>query len=185
MLQRQAIGTPARRMPRHWLMADARFGPDLARAIARMPPRGGVIIRPYALAPQDRARTVRAARYAAHARRHWVLISDRLPRAGFAGRHGGAGQGRRQRADGVLSLPVHNMREARQSRRARANLVFVSPLFATASHAGAPALGQRRFAMLAAMCGAPVIALGGMDPQRFRIARRLGAYGWAGISCWT
>jgi hypothetical protein len=38
-----------------------------------------------------------------------------------------------------------------------------------------------RFAALARLARCPVIALGGMNPARFRRLRPLGAYGWAAI----
>ena len=64
----------------------------------------------------------------------------------------------------------------------RASLVFVSPVFATRSHPGAPALGLDRAKRLAEAAGAPAIALGGMNARRF--AELEGLYGWAGIDAW-
>jgi thiamine-phosphate pyrophosphorylase len=65
--------------------------------------------------------------------------------------------------------------------RAGADAVFVSPVFATASHPGAPTLGPMRFGLLAKRLPLPVIALGGMDARRFRRLKPLGAHGWAAI----
>jgi thiamine-phosphate pyrophosphorylase len=66
--------------------------------------------------------------------------------------------------------------------RGGADLVFVSPVFATRSHPGARALGRTRFRSLVRDCPVPLIALGGMDARN---ARSLGTYGWAGIDAWT
>src|SRR3546814_16594870 len=42
----------------------------------------------------------------------------------------------------LIMMPVHDAREARQARRAKADAVFISPLHPTRSHPGAPALGR-------------------------------------------
>ena len=65
--------------------------------------------------------------------------------------------------------------------RAGADLLFLSPLFPTHSHPGAPALGRARFAALARGARPPVIALGGMRAGHARGLALLGASGWAAI----
>ncbi len=78
---------------------------------------------------------------------------------------------------------MHNLRQLRTAERAGADLVFLSPVFATRSHPKARPLGVRRFGLIANQAKVPVIALGGMDADK---ARRLhGAYGWAGIDAWS
>ena len=67
--------------------------------------------------------------------------------------------------------------------RARADLVLLSPVFPTRSHPGAATLGPVRFGSMA--LGRRVAALGGMDAQRFKRLRYLGAYGWAAIDAFT
>jgi thiamine-phosphate pyrophosphorylase len=62
--------------------------------------------------------------------------------------------------------------------------VFVSPVFPTRSHPGAPALGRIRFGLLIRDSGIPVIALGGMDERRARSLARLRVHGWAAIDAW-
>ncbi len=57
--------------------------------------------------------------------------------------------------------------------------VFVSPVFATASHPGAPFLGAVRFAALCAQSAVPVYALGGLDALT---ASRLAGSGAIGIA---
>jgi len=59
----------------------------------------------------------------------------------------------------------------------------VSPVFATRSHPGRPALGAEEAARLAGIAGCPAIALGGMDRARFR-AVAAAFHGYAGIDCW-
>jgi thiamine-phosphate pyrophosphorylase len=116
--------------------------------------------------------------------RHLVLIvageEIRIP---ADGRHVSGRRGARSgfTSRGLLTASVHNMSELARAHQIGANLIFLSPVFATRSHPGAPSLGTIRFATLARLSGPPVIALGGMTPKRFRRLAPLGAYGWAAI----
>ena len=76
----------------------------------------------------------------------------------------GIGPGR----GGLVTSSAHNRVELRRAQRAGATLVFLSPVFATASHAGAAGLGVVRWAAMAG--GGGVAALGGIDGAT---ARRL------------
>jgi thiamine-phosphate pyrophosphorylase len=100
----------------------------------------------------------------------------------------------RWRADGFhartgicrSSLPrtagVHNRAELREAQRNQAEMLFVSPLFLTASHPGARALGRLAFNALAKQRGAAlVIALGGMTRQRASTLKARLTHGWAAI----
>jgi len=82
---------------------------------------------------------------------------------------------------GLLSVSVHNTGAMIAARRAGVDVIFLSPVFPTRSHPGAPTLGPMRFATLARLARCPVIALGGMNAARFRRLKPLGAYGWAAI----
>jgi thiamine-phosphate pyrophosphorylase len=84
----------------------------------------------------------------------------------------------------LRSAPVHGQAEIRTAERAGADLLFLSPVFATSSHIGARPLGLARFAWLARRTPLPVIALGGMNRERGRRLASFGAYGWAGIDAW-
>ncbi len=190
MMSRQPIGlfphlARARpRVPRCWLMADARLGDGLLAAIRRLPPRSGVILRPYAMSPAQRAQMPALTR-AAKARRHLLLVAGRAPLGAADGRHRGGPVRRGAREPGFLSMPVHDAREARAARSARASLAFISPVHATRSHPGAPTLGVHGFARLARQAGVPAVALGGMDARRFATLRCHSASGWAAIDAWS
>jgi thiamine-phosphate pyrophosphorylase len=60
------------------------------------------------------------------------------------------------------------MAELVRARRSRANLVFLSPAFATASHPGGRALGVVRWTRLAGAAQMTVAALGGIDGHSVR-----------------
>jgi len=81
-----------------------------------------------------------------------------------------------------FSRSVHDAAEARLV--AGAALVFVSPVFPTASHPGAPHLGIEEAGRLRRLSRVPAIALGGMDERKFARLRARGFDGYAGIDCW-
>ena len=168
-------------------MADARLSLALPQIVAAMPPRSGVIIRPYAMAAEGRMAMIRSIRRIGRAKRHLVLIADRRTR-GFDGRHDGGPAGRPQRPSvcTLVSMPVHNRREAELARSLKATLCLISPVWPTRSHPGGTVLGARGFVRLAAGLGkrVSIIALGGMTAERFRQMRYHGADGWAAIDAW-
>lgn len=167
-------------LPTIWLVTDARNDPVLETILARLPRGSGLIYRHYHLQPRDRR--ARFDRLAALARRrgHRIVLS------------GPARQARAWRADGAYGsaevlapgpatlrlITAHSLREIAMARRAGADAIVLSPVFATRSHPGARVLGTLRFRLLATRAGAPVIALGGMCPAA---AQRIGSPPWAAI----
>jgi len=68
--------------------------------------------------------------------------------------------------DGFLvSASCHNVQELTQAEQQGANFCFLSPVFPTQSHPGAPSLGATTFLQLAATVSIPVVALGGIAPD--------------------
>ncbi|TGX53329.1 thiamine phosphate synthase [Sphingomonas gei] len=169
---------PRHPLPHLWLMTDERMGESLWNALARLPRGSGVVFRHYGLPLAERRALF--AQVTRMARRRGLLViragAERLGR-GEAGVHG-------RRGAGLRTWPAHSRREAVAGIRAGADLLFVSPVFATRSHPGAPALGRARLGLMIRGLGVPVIALGGMDPHRAAGLRPLGIYGWAAIDAW-
>ncbi len=163
-------------LPRIWLMTDERMGDRLWNTIERLPRGGGVVFRHYSLpSKKRRALFERVARYAR--RRRLLLVvagSDRLGRAD--GVHNQPRHG-----DGIVTWSVHSQRELATATRHGADLVFASPVFTTRSHPNANALGPVRLGLMIRSSRMRVVALGGMDRDRFRRLRGLGLHGWAGI----
>jgi len=162
-------------LPRLWLMTDERQGEGVLDAVARLPEGAGIVFRHYRLpevARRDLFERVRAAHPGLLLLAGPAALADRW---GADGRHG-RGQGL-----GLKSAPVHDYAEIRAAERNGADLLFLSPVFATASHPGAKTLGVARFAWLARRTPLPVIALGGMNAARGQRLASFGAYGWAGI----
>ncbi len=164
-------------LPRRWLMTDERFGEALWAAIDALPRGSGIVFRHYATEPELRRELFkRVCRMAQRKRLLLVVAGPPLGRGAML-RHG--------RHRGALTTPVHARTEAIAATRAGAALLFVSPVYPTRSHPGAPSLGPVRFGLMIRELKLPVIALGGMDERRWRALRAVGAYGWAGIDAWA
>lgn len=166
-------------LPTRWLMTDERLGDRLFEAIRRLPEGGGIVFRHYSLAFQERRALFAEVERQARPRALMLLLAGPAADAAAWGADGSHGRGA---GAGLRTAPAHDFAEIRVAEAAGAALVFLSPVFATRSHPGAPALGRDRFASLAAQARLPVVALGGMNEARF--AKLSGAYGWAGIDAW-
>jgi thiamine-phosphate pyrophosphorylase len=164
-------------IPTRWLMTDERLGEGLWTALSRLPRGGGVMFRHYRTPPAVRRRLFARMLRVARARGLVVVRAGPVPMPGEMGVH-------RRPGRGLVTWPAHDRREAMAGVAAGARVLFVSPIFATRSHPGAPPLRPGKAATIAR--GLPVvrIALGGMDERRFRTVRHLGFDGYAGIDCW-
>jgi thiamine-phosphate pyrophosphorylase len=156
-------------------MTDERQGERLWDALARMPQGGGVVFRHYSL-PQPARRALFEDVRRVACERGLVLLSARSHFRGADGVHNGRGTG-------IRTASAHGFRDIQRAERQGAELIFLSPVFATRSHPDARPVGPLRFASLARRTRLPLIALGGMNETRFRALR--GAYGWAGIDAWS
>ncbi len=180
MSRRQTLRYGKNRLPGIWLMTDPRFGDDLLPAIRRLPRASGVIFRHYGVEQQARFALFLKVRQICRQRGHMLLLagderSARIWRAdGFHTR-----ERRRLSKSLIRSAPVHNRDELAEVRRNGADLVFISPVFETASHPGASVLGRGGLMQLAQLArGMKVVALGGMDAHK---AAGLAVHGWAAI----
>jgi len=168
-------------LPRVWLVTDERLGDGLFPAIDRLPQGAGILFRHYRLPEEERRKLFATVRQRAQAADQMLLLAGPPDVAAGWGADGWHGwhEGR-----GLRSASVHDLRELRRAEAGGAQLLFVSPLFATRSHPGVAALGPRRFAALASRARRPVIALGGVKEKHLALVQRLGGYGWAGIDAW-
>jgi thiamine-phosphate pyrophosphorylase len=164
--------------PRIWLVTDARNDTALEAALAWLPRGSGMIFRHYHLAPA--ARRARFGKLARLVRRrgHLVILSGSGALARQWGADGAYGSPR-QLARGPACLRLvtaHSLREIGEARRARADAIVLSPVFATRSHPEARPLGNLRFRLLTRRAGRPVVALGGMNAAR---------WWWTGCAAWA
>lgn len=174
--------------PPLWLLSDPARLPDPSALLAGLPRGAAVLLR--AAPPGVAARVARLCRQ----RGLLLLVSGegRLALRLRAGLHVPDRAATRgllpfllNRRGALLSAAVHGRAGVMRARRLAVDAVLVSPVFATASHPGAPALGPLRWAALARAAGRPAVALGGMSaPAMRRLPRGLAA-GWAGIGVWV
>lgn len=166
-------------LPRLWLMTDERLGDALLASVRRLPEGAGIIFRHYRTAEGERRRLFEAVRAEAWGR--LLLLAGPAEQAAAWGAQGSHGRGP---GAGLRTAPVHDLGELRTAEAAGAALLFVSPVFPTRSHPGAPTLGPEGFGAIAAGTRLPAVALGGMDAARWPAVRERGAWGWAAIDAW-
>lgn len=181
-------------LPPQWLFSDERLGVGVVRLAALLPPGSGIVLRHDSLTRGARWRLLRRLMRVAKARRLTVLLAgtpDVARRWGADGVHLRQRDARRaaqaHRLGLIVTMPVHDAREARRARRAKADGIFISPLHPTRSHPGAPALGLAEWLRLARLAGGQSIALGGMTLTRARALNRQASGinpGWAAIDAW-
>ncbi len=182
----------AARLPDHCVIPPPELAPrELLAALPRLAPRTRLLLlRCPALAPAAYRRLAESV--VAHCRAQGcavLLTSDArdVQALGAAGLHWSSRRlmAARARPDlppgAFLSAACHDPVELGQARRLGVDLVLLSPVQPTASHPGAPHLGWRRFAELAARAGAPVYALGGVGWRDIPLAWQHGGQGVAGI----
>lgn len=162
------------RLPKLWLLTDARNDAVLQRAILRLPRGSGVVFRHYHLSEAERRKRFAAVRRLCRARGHWLVLSGSPAEARRLQAHGSYGDA----LPGRLLATAHDLFEIGRANRSKVGAVLLSSVFPTRSHPGGNTLGPVRFLLLAQRALVPVIALGGMTR---RSARRLPSLAWAAI----
>ena len=117
-----------------------------------------------------------------------LFVNDRLDvalAAGARGVHLGRGSlpveaARRLEAGWWIGKSVHDLDEAQAAQAEGADYLFLGPVFATATHPDREPLGLGLLRAVAKL-GMPVVAIGGVTPERVRDVRAAGAYGIAAI----
>ena len=160
----------ARDLPRLWFFTDrARIG-DPAAVARRLPPGSGVVLRDYG-AP-NRAELAAGLARLAHDRGLVFAVgedADLAHRIKADGIHlperslGRLSALRVAWPEALLTVSAHSKDALAKVHRAGADAAFVAPIFPTASHPGAPALGVDKLKTLLDRAPLPVIALGGID----------------------
>ncbi|HQR17069.1 MAG TPA: thiamine phosphate synthase [Gemmatimonadales bacterium] len=82
---------------------------------------------------------------------------------------------------GRIGRSVHGLEEARGAVAEGADFLLAGTVFPSASHPGQPALGLAVLAQITAL-GVPVIAIGGITPERAQSVKDAGAWGVAAIT---
>lgn len=170
--------------PSVWLISDARNDAALERALRRLPRGSGLVFRHYHLRPADRKRRFDQLARVAKGRDHVVALAGSPGQARAWGADAVYGPPNRMTgAAGLLRLAtVHSLREMGAARRARADVIVLSAVFATRSHPEGAVLGAAKALLLARHALGTVIVLGGMNALRWRaLGRAPQLHGWAAI----
>jgi len=81
----------------------------------------------------------------------------------------------------LVSASCHDAVELTHAENQGADFCFLSPVFPTQSHPGAPSLGAEQFLNLASQVNMPVIALGGIEPDVIPLLQGHGVATMGGI----
>jgi len=167
-------------LPDLWLLSDARNDELLERALRALPRGSAFVFRHYHLDPRARrARFDELVPLTAEGGHLLILSgSDDQARAWGAAGSYGPPEAIGEAPELLRVATVHDAEEMAHANAAGADAAMISPVFATRTHPGIAPLGPEKFHALAALAEMPVIALGGMNPDR---ARELGWRRWAAI----
>lgn len=155
--------TSRQTLPLLWLLSDARNDTVLQDSLKAMPRGSGFVFRHYHLESEARRHRFDELSKCAREMGHVVILSGEED-WGADGTYGDV----RRSAPGLRLATAHNEDDIRRAAQVEADAIFLSPVFATASHPGAPTLGIKGFHALAQQSPVPVIALGGMTHERAR-----------------
>ncbi|WP_428027354.1 thiamine phosphate synthase [Altererythrobacter sp.] len=172
--------TQGHTLPKLWLLSDARNDAKLEWALATLPKGNAFIFRHYHLEGDARRARFDDLKAIASAAGHLMILSGDADTAVEWGAQGIYGPpGKLGKRPGLLRFATaHDAREIELVNRAKADGVFLSPVFPTRSHPGGACLGASNFREIAARAEMPVIALGGMNAER---ANELDWPRWAAI----
>lgn len=157
-------------LPLVWLLSDARNDAGLVAALATLPRGSGFVFRHYHLTAEARRERFAQLAWIARDHGHTVVLSANPAIVRDWGADGIYGSGALDPAPGTLRLATaHDAAELQTAIAAKADGVFLSPVFATRSHPDTATLGALGFGVLAQQSPVPVIALGGMTAERARM----------------
>lgn len=169
------------------VLADADVG-IRAAAIAAVGPAAALHVRARQSPGAFLARSATRFMALAHPAQAAVIVNARPDMARAVGAQGvqlGAGDlsvadARAVLGAGWIGRSVHSLAEAREAIAEGADYLMLGPIFETDTHPGQPALGLPALAAVAAL-GCPVIAIGGLIPERAHSVKDAGAWGVAAI----
>jgi thiamine-phosphate pyrophosphorylase len=179
-------------LPPLLLFTDPGRTPDPAAIAARLPRGAAVVFRPFGAddALERGRRLARVCRrrgllllvgadpwLAARLNADGVHLPERLSRR--------AGSVRALKARLLVTAAAHSLPAALSARRAGAQALVVSPVFASASPSAGRAMGTRALAGLIRRAGGPVYALGGVNARTIRALTHTGAIGVAAVEALT
>jgi len=178
-------------LPSLILVTDEQRLPDPLEAIAQLRAGDAVLLRHYGVPQrQDLAFALAARCRAAHVQ---LIVGGDLDLARAVGADGvhfpqdlaPGGAAAAKAAGFLVTVAAHDGPALVAAAQMQADAALLSPVFETASHLGAPALGTDRFAALVRESGVPVYALGGVSASSVEQLRHSGAIGIAAVGAFS
>lgn len=81
----------------------------------------------------------------------------------------------------IFSFACHNFLSVLKSQQLKADMIFVSPVFATKSHPNVAPLGLRELSKIIRVSKISIFALGGVNEKNIRSLQKLGIAGFGAI----
>ena len=172
-------------LPPLWFFTDSTRVADPIAVAQHLPTEAGVIVRDYDT--PDRTDLAHALARTAQDKGLMMLVGRDAALAQEVGAHGvhlpealtdKAPAIKRDHPDFIVTAAAHNLSALQKAARMGADAAFLSPIFPTESHPGAPTLGPVKTGLWMRQAKVPVFGLGGMDA---RTASRLIGTGLAGF----
>ncbi len=181
---------PTRRIPVVHVVTDDRVlaGEGFVEAARRLLGESGPDVALHLRGPRSSARYLERLGLALDTARTggaWLVVNDRLDVAAAVGADGvhlradslDVAVVRQLHSDWAVGASVHTPDEVRARRGA--DWLSAGTIYSSASHPGRPPEGPSGLASMIAVADAPVIAIGGITPERVREVREVGASGVA------
>jgi len=165
---------------------------NLSLTIAKLPKNSAVIFREYDLKSDEREALAKEIIAICRAKNHKILIAKDLALARKLGADGTHFSDHdklplqifnRQNYPRkfIFSFACHNFLSVIKLQKLEADLIFVSPIFATKSHPNAAPIGLRQLSKIIRYSKIPIFALGGINKKNVYAIKKLGACGFGAI----
>jgi thiamine-phosphate pyrophosphorylase len=178
-------------LPSLFVFSDTQRLADPEGVAETLPAGTGIILRHYDVAREERRRLAHRLGVIARSRGLIFLVGADVALARESGALGvhlpekllrRPALWRLQAGSGnfLVTAAVHNLAAMHRAESLRVDALFLSPVFATASHPDTPALGHLLFRRWLGETNRPVYALGGITEKSLRLLNNSGACG-AGV----
>jgi len=167
---------------------DDAIGTNPLEIIPRLPSNAGVVFRHYNITNRENL-AIKVEKLCKKHKIRLIIASD--PKLAHSVRASGCHLPEHQISQApflkqkfpnlFLTAACHSERAIRLAIKYECDAAFLSPVFTTASHPGAPPLRFHPSALTAQRAAIPVFALGGMNKRRWRQASLVGFSGFGAI----
>ena len=169
--------------PHIWLFTDSVKTLNPVKLVKNLPTKSGVVIRHYN--SKNKETIIRSILNIKKRKTLTVLIAGKYKRKLDVDGNHLPQWINNNKINQITSISVHAGMDVRKSLNVKADLVFISPVFPTSSHASKQHLGTIKLGLLARLFKKDIIALGGINNKNIARLRSLPIAGCAGIDVFT